>query len=73
MTTVFHRLATYGEARWSEDETGGRVWEWVAETQTSADERLLAGTETSGLDTADLEVPGLEMAQPQPPRIEAQK
>ncbi len=73
VTTVFHRLATYGEARWSEDETGGRVWEWVAETQTSADERLLAGTETSGLDTADLEVPGLEMAQPQPPRIEAQK
>lgn len=73
VTTVFHRLATYGEARWSEDEKGGRVWEWVAETRTSADERLLTGPETTGLDTPDLEVTSLEMAQPQPPRIEAQE
>ena len=73
VTTVFHRLATYGEARWSEDEKGGRVWEWVAEAQTSAGERLLTGPEATGLDRADLEVTSLEMAQTQPPRIEAQK
>jgi hypothetical protein len=73
VTTVFHRLATYGEARWSEEKEGGRVWEWVAETRTSADERLLTGLEATGLEAADLGVAGLEVVQPQPPRIEAQK
>jgi hypothetical protein len=68
VTTVFHRLATYGEARWSEDEKGGRVWEWVAETRTSADERFVTGLEGDKLETVDL-----EMMQAQPPRMGAQK
>jgi hypothetical protein len=58
VTTVFHRLATYGEARWSEDERGGRVWEWVAETGTGADEDFLT----------HLEATSLTAVQPQPPR-----
>src|SRR5258708_15667390 len=61
VTTVFHRLATYGEARWSEDEKGGRVWQWVAEVPTSADEKFLIN-----LEAANLEVAGLEIVQPQP-------
>jgi hypothetical protein len=68
VTTVFHRLATYGEARWSEDEKGGRVWEWVAETRTSADERFVDGLEAAEIDAIDL-----EMMQVQPPRVGAQK
>lgn len=63
VTTVFHRLATYGEARCSEDEKGGRVWEWVAETRTSADEEFL-----TGIEAADL-----EPTQVQPPQMRAQK
>jgi hypothetical protein len=58
VTTVFHRLANYGEARCSMDETGGRVWEWVAEKRTSNDE-ILAGLETTVFETT---------TQPQPPR-----
>src|SRR5882724_3896900 len=73
VTTVFHRLATYGEARCSEDKEGGRVWEWVAETQTSADEKFLTGIGAANLGATDLEVTGLEMVQPQPPRMGAQK
>jgi len=61
VTTVFHRLATYGEARWSEDEKGGRVWEWVAETSTGEDRDFLA----------DLGATGLGAVQPQPPRNES--
>ena len=68
VTTVFHRLATYGEARWSEDEKGGRVWEWVAETRASTDERFVAGLEATELDAVDL-----ELMQVQPPRMGAQK
>jgi hypothetical protein len=63
VTTVFHRLATYGEARWSEDEKGGRVWEWVAETRTTDDEDFLADIGAIGLDAT-----GLGVVQPQPPR-----
>jgi hypothetical protein len=73
VTTVFHRLATYGEARWSEDEKGGRVWEWVAETRTTADEKFLAGIGAANLGSSSPDATGLEMVQPQPPRIEAQK
>ncbi len=62
VTTVFHRLATYGEARWSEDEKGGRVWEWVAETRIGDDEDFLARLEeTVG------EATGRGAVQPQPP------
>jgi len=68
VTTVFHRLATYGEARWSEDEKGGRVWEWVAETRASTGERFVAGLEAAELDAADL-----KLMQVQPPRMGAQK
>src|SRR5258708_24458138 len=68
VTTVFHRLATYGEAHWSEDEKGGRVWEWVAETRSSTDERFVAGLEAAELDAVDL-----ELMQVQPPRMGAQK
>ena len=42
VTTVLHRLATYGEARWSVNEKGDRVWEWAAETRTKDDEDFLA-------------------------------
>jgi hypothetical protein len=31
VTTVFHRLVAYGEARCILDEQGVRAWEWVAE------------------------------------------
>ena len=57
VTTVFHRLATYGEARYSADENGGRVWQWVAEKRASGDESFLAAFETS--------------VQSQPPRDES--
>ena len=66
VTTVFHRLATYGEARWSEDKTGGRVWEWVAETRTREDEVFLAD-----LGATDLGATGFGAVQPQPPRNES--
>jgi hypothetical protein len=66
VTTVFHRLATYGEARWSEDKTGGRVWEWVAETRTREDEVFLAD-----LGATDLGATGFGAVQPQPPRSES--
>jgi hypothetical protein len=72
VTTVFHRLATYGEARWSEDEKGGRVWEWVAETRIATEEKFLAGLEMAGLDATDLKITGLEAVQPQPPRMKIQ-
>lgn len=71
VTTVFHRLATYGEARWSEDKEGGRVWEWVVETPISSDEKFLDGLEAANLDATN-EVTSLEMGQPPPPRM-AQK
>jgi hypothetical protein len=57
VTTVFHRLATYGEARCSEDEKGGRVWEWVAETRTSADEEFLTGIEAADLEQTQVQHP----------------
>jgi hypothetical protein len=34
VTTVFHRLVTYGEARSYLDREGTRVWEWIAEPAT---------------------------------------
>lgn len=33
VTTVLNRLVAYGEARSVVNQTGKRVWEWVAETQ----------------------------------------
>ena len=68
VTTVFHRLATYGEARWSEDEKGTRVWQWVSETGSGSDERFLIDIEAADLDGA-----GPEIMQPQPPRMDASK
>ena len=47
VTTVFHRLATYGEARCSADENGGRVWQWVAERRPSDDESFLTDLEAT--------------------------
>lgn len=41
VTTVFHRLASYGEARSFTDAKGIRVWEWIAEPPTSGPENLL--------------------------------
>jgi len=43
VTTVLNRLADYTEARCSLDAGGRRVWEWIAERETSAD-LLLAGS-----------------------------
>jgi hypothetical protein len=43
VTTVLNRLAAYTEARCSLDASGRRVWEWMAERETSAD-LLLAGS-----------------------------
>ena len=57
VTTVFHRLATYGEARCSVDENGSRVWEWVTETEASDDENFLIDLEAT--------------VQPLPPRNES--
>jgi hypothetical protein len=31
VTTVFHRLVAYGEARFYLDEKGTRVWQWITE------------------------------------------
>jgi hypothetical protein len=59
VTTVFHRLAAYGEARCSAHEKGGRVWEWVAEKRTSDDANFLANLEVT--------------FQPHPPRNESAK
>lgn len=38
VTTVFHRLAAYGEARCFLDEQGVRVWEWMAEPRSNGAE-----------------------------------
>lgn len=73
VTTVFHRLATYGEARWFEDEKGGRVWEWVADKRITPNEKLLTGFESTDPKSAGLESLDLEMMQVQPPRMGAQK
>ena len=45
VTTVFHRLAAYGEARCFVDHQGVRVWEWMAEPEGLAENRL-PGEET---------------------------
>ena len=37
VTTVLNRLADYTEARCSLDPSGRRVWEWIAERESSAD------------------------------------
>lgn len=36
VTTVFHRLALYGEARSRLNENGVRVWEWISDLPTTA-------------------------------------
>lgn len=36
VTTVFHRLALYGEARSLVNENGVRVWEWISDLPTRA-------------------------------------
>jgi len=38
MTTVFHRLAGYGEVRCFANEKGTRVWEWIAGTAAGDNE-----------------------------------
>jgi chorismate mutase len=45
VTTVFHRLVEYGEARCCLDEQGVRVWEWLAEPQPLANRASLTGRE----------------------------
>ncbi|MBZ5681211.1 MAG: hypothetical protein LAO24_14015 [Acidobacteriia bacterium] len=46
VTTVFHRLVAYGEARCFLDERGVRVWEWMAEAKTGSDESRFVAPET---------------------------
>lgn len=43
VTTVLNRLADYTEARCSLDANGRRVWEWIAEHETTGD-LLLGGS-----------------------------
>jgi hypothetical protein len=49
VTTVFHRLVAYGEARCFLDDRGVRVWEWMAETKTGSGESGLAATQEQPL------------------------
>lgn len=42
VTTVFHRLVNYGEARCYVDVNGTRVWEWLSETASDAADTPLA-------------------------------
>jgi hypothetical protein len=42
VTTVFHRLVAYGEARCFLDERGVRVWEWMAGARSSNAESCIA-------------------------------
>ena len=63
VNTVFHRLSTYGEARFSVDKSGDRLWEWVAEQRTMDDEAFLADLRASPRTIA----PETTL-QPQPPR-----
>ena len=44
VTTVFHRLVAYGEARCFLNDRGVRVWEWRAEAKSSSDESGLVAT-----------------------------
>ncbi len=37
VTTVLNRLVDYGEARSLSNERGRRVWEWISDTEPSAD------------------------------------
>ena len=47
VTTVFHRLVAYGEARCFLDEQGARVWEWVAEPGANEGSFAALGTTAS--------------------------
>jgi hypothetical protein len=47
VTTVFHRLVAYGEARCFLDEQGVRVWEWVAESNAGGIKAGLAALEAA--------------------------
>jgi hypothetical protein len=47
VTTVFHRLVAYGEARCFLDEHGVRVWEWVAEPNAGGVNTRLAAFEST--------------------------
>jgi hypothetical protein len=47
VTTVFHRLVAYGEARCFLDEQGVRVWEWLAESNAGGIKAGLAALETA--------------------------
>jgi hypothetical protein len=40
VTTVFHRLAVYGEARCSVDDHGVKVWEWATDRRSDEKEAL---------------------------------
>jgi hypothetical protein len=47
VTTVFHRLVAYGEARCLLDEQGVRVWAWVAEPNPGGVKSRLAAVEST--------------------------
>lgn len=47
VTTVFHRLVAYGEARCFLDDLGVRVWEWVAEPNVGEARARLAALEST--------------------------
>jgi len=47
VTTVFHRLTRYSEARYFLDAHGVRVWEWIRELETKDAQQLAHETERS--------------------------
>ena len=47
VTTVFHRLVAYGEARCFLDEQGVRVWEWISDRNAVGVDPRLAALETA--------------------------
>lgn len=47
VTTVFHRLVAYGEARFYLDEKGTRVWQWIAEPKAHIHENCLVDFEVT--------------------------
>src|ERR1019366_6215928 len=46
VTTVLNRLVDYGEARSLNNERGRRVWEWISDTEPSAD--AISARKTAG-------------------------
>lgn len=45
VTTIFHRLVKYGQARCFVDDRGIRVWEWATDREVKMPEGILIGQE----------------------------